>query len=146
MYNCSIWIKLEESNSDFRHCTFLCTRFAITFCAFLSDWRYLSIMPENAPSTNLTLQFSVHKQVLLACVYLNMAEIQVLIFKHLTSASVRYSRDSLFFRRWASSTIIAPHGMEDKKASSFKHNYKERKGLQLINISLNQKLPYIFPM
>lgn len=28
--------------------------------------------------------------------------------------------------------MIAPHGIEDKKASSFKHNYKDRQNLQYI--------------
>lgn len=131
MHNWSTQMKLEKNNPDFRHSTFLCTRLTVTVCAFLSGWRYFlddtwQCIPHK-PCFNLKI-VSLYTCITSTC--LCKYELQILIFKHLTSASVRYSRDSLFFRRWASSTIIAPHGMEDKKASSFKHNYKERQGFQ----------------
>lgn len=82
-----IYVQLQHMNIDggkqFRFqtlCTFMHQICHYILCIFVRLIRYLSIMPENALRTNSILQLSVYKQVLLACLYVKMAGIQVLIF------------------------------------------------------------------
>lgn len=84
-----IYVQLQHMNihvgggKQFRFqtlCIFIHQICHYILCIFVRLIRYLSIMPENALRTNLILQLSVYKQVLLARLYVKMAGIQVLIF------------------------------------------------------------------
>lgn len=84
-----IYVQLQHMNihvgggKQFRFqtlCIFIHQICHYILCIFVGLIRYLSIMPENALRTNLILQLSVYKQVLLARLYVKMAGIQVLIF------------------------------------------------------------------